>query len=327
MPNLKFRLQDLVSDQNESTVISGTPKKIYDLGLNIGNLSLRVPIMPASGCFGPELGRLISVNELGAVITKTVFTEKRAGNLPNRISETYAGMVNSVGIPSTGLDEFLKVLAPQYHSLPAPTIISIGGFSASDFSHLAGVLSEHTDAFELNVSCPNLEQVGEEIGSDPGLIHEVVQAVRKVTDRALIVKLSPMVTSIAECALAAQEAGADALCVSNSVPCLPIDSKSWQPILGNGIGGLSGPSIKPIILRLVRQASNAVEIPIIGCGGIVELSDVLEYIAAGASAVQVGTINFSRPVAMVDLARQLKKWSEVNQIWSHQELVKRLALS
>lgn len=326
MPNVKFRLEDLAADQKNSPVISGSSSKIHDLGFHIGKFLLRAPIMPASGCFGPELGRLISVDELGAVVTKTVFADRRAGNPPKRISETYAGMVNSVGIPSIGLDGFLKTLAPQYHSLPAPTIISIGGFSASDFSYLAGVLSEHTEAFELNVSCPNLEQVGHEIGSDPGLIHEVVQAVRRATDRALIVKLSPMVTSIAECAIAAQTAGADALCVSNSIPCLPIDPKSWQPILGNGVGGLSGPSIKPIILRLVRQAYNAVEIPIIGCGGIVELSDVLEYIAAGASAVQLGTINFSRPAAMVDIARQLEAWSEVNQILSHKDLLKRLVL-
>jgi dihydroorotate dehydrogenase (NAD+) catalytic subunit len=295
-----------------------------NLGFKIGSLALRTPLMPASGCFGPELGKLIPIEEIGAVMTKTVFADQRAGNPPNRISEIYSGMVNSVGIPSIGLNGFLETLAPQYDSLPAPTIISIGGFAASHFAYLAEALSQHAEAFELNVSCPNLEQVEHEIGNDPELIHEVVLATRNITSKALIVKLSPMVTSISECALAAQEAGADAVCVSNSIPCMPIDSISFRPMLGNGVGGLSGPAIKPIILRLVRQVYETIRIPVIGCGGIAELTDVLEYIAAGASAVQIGTANFSRPFAMIEIARELDLWCIKNEIVSHDSLLRKL---
>lgn len=321
MPSLKSH-----SLEANSEMISSKDNSLSSgrLSFNIGSLSLRTPLMPASGCFGPELGRLIPIEEIGAVVTKTIFAEKRSGNPSNRISEVYSGMVNSVGIPSIGLKGFLEILEPQYRLLPAPTIISIGGFSASDFSYLAEALSESADAFELNVSCPNLEQVGKEIGNDPDLIHQVVLATRNVSDRPLIVKLSPMVTSISECALAAEEAGADALCVSNSIPCLPIDSKSWRPMLGNGVGGLSGPAVKPIILRLVRQVYEAVSIPVIGCGGIVELSDVFEYMAAGASATQVGTSNFSRPLSMIEIARELDLWCTNNGIVSHEALLQRL---
>ncbi len=296
------------------------------LAFNINNLLLRSPVMPASGCFGPQLGSIIPSEELGAVVTKTIFFEKRAGNPPDRISEIPYGVVNSVGIPSIGIDGYLETLAPLYRELPVPTIVSLGGFRASDFARLAEILSEEADAFELNVSCPNLEQVDEEIGSNPNLIYDVVKETRKVTNLALILKLSPMVTSIADCALAAQEAGADAVCVSNSIPCLPIKSKSLHPVLGNYTGGLSGPAIKPIVLRLVQKVSNAIDIPIIGCGGIMNLADVLEYLSVGASAVQVGTINFTRPAAMIEIVRQLKDWCDVENITSYHELRERVAL-
>lgn len=324
MSSLDMKLGTLYGEIEALSKVKGGGLSSRNLGFRIGNLVLQTPLMPASGCFGPELGNLIPSEEIGAVMTKTVFADQRAGNPPNRISEIYSGMVNSVGIPSIGLKGFLETLAPQYDSLPAPTIISIGGFEASHFSHLAEALNQHAEAFELNVSCPNLEQVEHEIGNDPALIHEVVLATRNATSKALIVKLSPMVTSITECALAAQEAGADAVCVSNSIPCLPIDSKSFRPMLGNGVGGLSGPAIKPIILRLVRQVYKAIRIPVIGCGGIAELTDVFEYMAAGASAVQIGTANFSRPFAMIEIARQLDLWCVENEIVSHESLLRKL---
>jgi dihydroorotate dehydrogenase (NAD+) catalytic subunit len=277
-----------------------------DLSVRIGSLVLRTPVMPASGCFGPELGALIPVGELGATVTKTVFGSARGGNPVHRLTEIPAGMVNSVGIPSRGPAGYLAELHRRYAVLDAPTIISVGGHRVSEYAPVVAALGENAAAFELNVSCPNLDRDGTDIGSDPAAIREVVAAVRRVTDRPVIVKLPVLVASIADCARAAQEAGADAICVANSIPAMPLDARTRRPILGNVIGGLSGPSIKPVVLRLVWLAARAVRIPVIACGGVESVDDALDYFSVGASAVQVGTASFAHPFAAVEVARGLR---------------------
>lgn len=276
-----------------------------DLSVTFGSLTLDNPVMPASGCFGPELGRLIPVAEIGATVTKTVFASSRGGNPAHRLTEIPAGMVNSVGIPSKGPAGYLRDLHPAYEGFGVPVIISVGGHRPDEYAPIIAELGEAGAAFEVNVSCPNLDRNGVEIGADPDAIVQVVESVRQVTDKPVIVKLPPMASSIVECALAAEAAGADALCVANSVPALPLDPVTLRPALGNVIGGLTGPAIRPIILRLVWLTSTAVKIPVIACGGIETANDALEYFAVGARAVQVGTANFSRPFAMVDIARDL----------------------
>ncbi|MBC7441188.1 MAG: dihydroorotate dehydrogenase [Ramlibacter sp.] len=277
-----------------------------DLSVRIGNLTLANPVMPASGCFGPALGRLIPVTELGAVVTKTVFGTPRGGNAAHRLTEIRAGMVNSVGIPSRGASGYLAEQHPHYQALGVPTIISVGGHRPGEYAPVVRDLAGAGVAYELNVSCPNLDRHGTDIGSDPDAIREVVRTTRLETDQPLIVKLPVLATSIADCALAAQEAGADAVCVANSIPALPLERYTRNPALGNVIGGLSGPNIRPIVLRLAWLASRAVDIPVIACGGIETADDALDYFSAGASAVQVGTANFGRPFAMVEIVRALQ---------------------
>ncbi|WP_198415679.1 MULTISPECIES: dihydroorotate dehydrogenase [unclassified Cryobacterium] len=297
----------------------GTPA--VDLSVRIGSLTLRTPVMPASGCFGPELGALIPVTELGATVTKTVFGSARGGNPVHRLTEIPAGMVNSVGIPSHGPAGYLASLHPRYAALDVPTIISVGGHRPSEYAPVVAALGENGAAFELNVSCPNLDRDGTDIGSDPAAIREVVAAVRLVTVKPIIVKLPVLVASIADCARAAEEAGADAVCVANSIPAMPLDALTRRPILGNVIGGLSGPSIKPIVLRLVWLASRAVQIPVIACGGVQTVDDALDYFSVGASAVQVGTASFARPFAAVEVARGLRQRCQDAGVGSIRELL------
>ncbi|MFG1951102.1 dihydroorotate dehydrogenase [Micromonospora sp. NPDC048830] len=277
-----------------------------DLSVHIRGLKLNSPVMPASGCFGPELGRMLPMPEIGVAVTKTVFLQPRAGNPAHRLTEIPAGVVNSVGIPSRGPRGFLAGQFAAYQALSVPTIISIGGHSPAEYEEVATRLDGAGAGYEINVSCPNLDADGRDIGSDPAALHDTVSRVRAVTDKPLIAKLPVMVASIAECALAAQEAGADAVCIANSVPALPLEPGSLKPALGNYVGGLTGPHIRPIVLRLVWLAAKAVELPVIACGGIATADHALEYLSVGASAVQVGTANFSRPFAMVDVVRGLR---------------------
>lgn len=282
--------------------------KIDDvLSIRIGDLVVSPFVMPASGCFGPELGRLIPVTEIGASVTKTVFADQRGGNPTNRVSEIPVGMINSVGIPSYGPGGYLTGLHPQYVELGVPTIVSVGGHRVPEYAPIVEEIGDaNAAAFELNVSCPNLDSHGDDIGSDPHDVEDVVRQVRAITKRPILVKMPSMLSSISDCVAAAEFAGADAVCVANSVPVLALDPRTREFALGNRIGGLTGPSIKPIVSRLVWLASQAVSIPVVACGGITDADDVLDYLAIGASAVQVGTANFANPLAMVQIARELR---------------------
>lgn len=279
---------------------------IPQMRVSLGPLALANPVMPASGCFGPELGQLIPLGRLGALVTKTVFSGVRSGNPAHRLTESAEGMLNAVGIPSPGKAGFVEHLLPGYLAPEAPLIISIGGLALDEYWTIAEELAEVPyAALEVNVSCPNLEHGGLEVGSDPRQVEEVVKGVVQRTDRPVIAKLTPNVTRIEDIARAAEAGGAVAVTVANTFVGMAIDLTRRRPVLGNITGGLSGPAIKPLALRLVWQVASAVNVPVIGCGGIATATDALEFIVAGASAVQVGTANFTRPDSMIRILDDL----------------------
>lgn len=277
-----------------------------DLRTALGPLRLANPVMPASGCFGPELAEVVPLGTLAAVVTKTVFSAKRSGNQPHRLTETAAGALNSVGIPSPGVDHFRRSVLPRYRAIGLPVVVSVGGLRVEEYWQVVEELDGETfAALEINVSCPNLERGGRTIGANAEHVSAVVGGIVERTERPVLVKLTPNVTSVTEAALASQEAGATALTVANTFLGLAVDLFRRRPVLGNAMGGLSGPAIKPLALRLVFEAAQAVSIPVVGCGGISSAEDVIEFLLAGASAVQVGTANFGRPDTMVRIVEQL----------------------
>ncbi len=281
-----------------------------DLHVRIGALELPTPIMPASGCFGPELGALVDLDRLGALVTKTIFFEPRAGNPAHRLGETAAGMLNSVGIPSIGVERFLVETLPRFTRWSPPTIVSIGGLSVEEYWRLAERLADvpEIDALELNISCPNLEAGGHEIGADPRAVEAVVSGVRRRTSLPIIVKLTPNVTSIVETARAAEGAGADALSAVNALLGMSADARRGIAPLGTVTGGLTGPAIKPVAQRAVLQVVREVSIPVIGVGGIASIGDLVEYLLIGATAVQVGSATFTHPDTMLRLTDELAAW-------------------
>lgn len=279
-----------------------------DLRVCLGPLTLRNPILAASGTFGyaREMAKLVDFEKLGGLIPKTVTPRPRTGNRPWRTVETSAGLLNSIGLDNDGIDAFLTHHLPYLASLPTAVIVSIAGERQADFVDLASRLDGKPGvaALELNISCPNVAH-GIDFGADPTLCAPLVAACRKATSLPLWVKLTPNVTDIAAVARAAADAGADALSVINTVLGLAVDWRRRKPLLGQGMGGLSGPAIKPIALRCVWQVARAVSIPVIGIGGIATLDDVLEFLVAGARAVQIGTANYYDPTVTMRLVEGL----------------------
>jgi dihydroorotate dehydrogenase (NAD+) catalytic subunit len=295
-----------VYQRSDETTEGREAETSVQTAVTLGGLRLRNPVMPASGCFGPQLRDLCDTTALGAVVTKTIFRDRRAGNPAHRLTETPAGMLNSVGIPSPGIDEFLEEVLPRYQALGPPVIVSVGGLSPPEYWDVTARLAGHVAAaVEVNVSCPNLERGGLAIGADPDQVATTVEGVVASTGLPVIVKLTPNVGSIAEVAFASAEAGASALTVANTVVGMSVDLGPRRPVLGNHIGGLSGPAIKPVALRLAWEAIKAVPIPVIGCGGIRTITDVLEFLVVGATAVQIGTATFAQPDAMNRMIREL----------------------
>ena len=261
---------------------------------------MKNPVMTASGTFGygSEFTRFFDLNALGAIIVKTVTMQRRQGNPPPRIVETPGGMLNSIGLQNVGIDGFLRDKLPFLRSLRTPLLVNIAGKSVEEFAGLAKRLSdaEGVAGIELNISCPNVAG-GLDFGTDPRLTYEVVRAVRQTTSLPVIPKLSPNVTDITVIARAAADAGADALSLINTILGMAIDLRRRKPKLPGATGGLSGPAIRPIALRMVWEVAQAVTLPIIGIGGIMTGDDAVEFLLAGASAVQVGTANFLDPSA------------------------------
>lgn len=283
------------------------------LGVRVGELALANPIMPASGTFSPEMGQVSDLNLLGALVTKSITRDFRSGNPAPRVAEAGTGMLNSIGIPSKGLDYFLNETIPAYRHYTPPLVASISAHSPDVFAALCRDVSvRDVDAIEVNISCPNLEADGRAFAMHPELTLQVMRELRAATHKPLWAKLTPNVGNIVEIAEAAEEGGADALVVANAVLAMTIDTNTLRPTLGSIMGGLSGPPVKPIIMRMVYQCAKAVSVPIIGVGGISTAEDVVQYLAAGARAVQVGTASFIRPNAMTDILNELSSWCDVH---------------
>lgn len=280
-----------------------------DLSVTLGRLRFRNPIVMASGTFGyaREMSGIVDFAKLGGIIPKTVTRSPRAGNTPPRTVETASGMLNAIGLDNDGIDHFIEHHLPYLRTLPTAVIANIAGKSEDEFVAMAEQIGKHgagLTGLELNLSCPNVSG-GVDFAIDPAVTKRVVERVRAVCPLPIIAKLTPNVTNIVSIAKAAAEAGADAVSLVNTFVGMAIDWRKRRPILGNITGGLSGPAIKPLALRMVWQVARNVKIPVIGIGGIATLDDVMEFLVAGASAVQLGTVNFFDPTASVRIVEQL----------------------
>ncbi|MDD4036138.1 MAG: dihydroorotate dehydrogenase [Bacilli bacterium] len=286
------------------------------LNIKLPGLELMNPIMPASGCFGygREYGELYDLNILGAIIIKAVTLEKRNGNIPPRIVETSSGILNSIGLQNPGIKKVIKEELPWLKQFNIPVIANVSGSTIEEYIEVVKTISKEpvVKAIELNISCPNVKQGGIAFGTNKDTASALTTAVKKVSKVPVYVKLSPNVTDIVEIAKAVEKAGADGISMINTVKGIRFDLKTGRPLLGNTIGGLSGPPIKPIALRMIYEVYKNVSIPIIGMGGIQSAEDVLEFLYAGASAVAIGTANFSNPYIcqeiIEELPRTLKKY-------------------
>ncbi len=300
------------------------PSATPNLQVQLGRLTLPNPILVASGTFGyaREMEGIVDLSLLGGIVPKTITTEMRVGNAPHRTVETSSGLLNSIGLDNDGIDAFISHHLPYLSEQPAPLIVSIAGSSADDYVSLASRLAEQggIDALELNISCPNVAH-GVDFGSNPALCEQVVRGVRNSCDIPVLAKLTPNVTSVVEIADGAAQGGADAVCLTNTLLGMAIDWKKRQPILGNDVGGLSGPAIKPVSLRCVFQVARAVDVPIIGIGGIANLDDVMQFLVAGASAVQIGTANYYDPTITMKLIDQLPEALDTLGVSSVSEVV------
>jgi dihydroorotate dehydrogenase (NAD+) catalytic subunit len=300
------------------------------LATTLCGICLRNPVIAASGTFayGVEFEKLVNLDELGGLVVKGLSREPIEGNPPPRIYETDAGMINSIGLQNIGARAFVKEKLPALAKLKTAVFANVFGYQTEDYVEVVRVLEDHPGlaGYELNVSCPNTRHGGIYFSSDPVLLSEVVAAVKRVARRPVIVKLSPNVSAIEPLACAAEAAGADALSLVNTFIALAIDPRTRRPRIGAGFGGLSGPAIKPIALRLVYQAARAVKIPVVGLGGIATGADAAEFLIAGASAVEVGTAIFRDPRAPLRIAEQLGKFLRDEKIASVAKLVGTLQL-
>lgn len=281
-----------------------------DLSIAIGKLHLKNPILVASGTFGyaREMERLVDLKQIGGILPKTITRDPRPGNAPWRTVETSSGLLNAIGLDNDGIDYFVQNHWPYLSQVGTDVIVSIAGKTQQDFYELTSKLEAvgNVKAIELNISCPNVSG-GVDFGTDPKLCEEVVAGCRKATSATLLAKLTPNVASIASIAKAAEQGGADAVSCINTVLGMALDWRKRKPLLGNVVGGLSGPAIKPIALRCVYQVSRAVKIPVVGIGGISNIDDVMEFLVAGASAVQIGTANYYDPTLSVRLVEELSQ--------------------
>lgn len=302
--------------------------KSLNLKVNIGKLKLKNPVMAASGTFGygAEYSEFVNLNNLGAVVVKGLSLKPMAGNPPPRIYETPCGMLNSIGLQNIGVEVFIKEKLSYLKQFDTKIIVNFFGDSIKEYVKTAERLSSANGihALEMNISCPNKQAGWSIFGTDPKVTFKVVSAVRKITDLTLIVKLSPNVTDITLMAKAAEDAGADAVSLINTLTGMAINAKTRQPRLANIIGGLSGPAIKPIALRMVWECHKAVRIPIIGIGGIISAEDAIEFMLAGASAVAVGTANFINPKAAQDIIDDMKLFMIEQRISDVKELIGKL---
>ena len=289
-----------------------------DLSVKIGSLTLRNPLIAASGCFGygTEYGSVVDLSSLGGIAVKGLFLKEREGHPPPRIVETPAGMLNAIGLQGIGVHRFIAEKMPELRARGAVVFVNICGTTIQEYVELSNILSdvEGVAALELNISCPNIKEGGITFGCSVHGTADVVRAVRAATSLPVIPKLTPNVTDISAIARAAQEAGADAVSLVNTFLAMAIDVETRRPRLSNIVGGLSGPAIRPIAVRMVYECRQAIRIPIIGMGGIASAADALEFIIAGAAAVQVGTANFADPFIWPKLLRGLEDYLDRHHI-------------
>lgn len=295
-----------------------------NLKVNIADVELNNPVMTASGTFGSgiEYSDYVDLNRLGAVVTKGVANVPWEGNATPRIAETYGGMLNAVGLQNPGIDVFVERDLPFLKKYDTKVIVNVCGKSTSDYVEVVERLAgEAVDMLEINISCPNVKEGGIAFGQNPKSVEDITRAVKKVAKQPIIMKLSPNVTDITETAKAAEAGGADVLSLINTITGMKIDVNRRNFVLANKTGGLSGPAIKPIAIRMVYQVANAVNLPIIGMGGIMNVEDALEFIMAGATAVSVGTANFANPLATMEIVQGLEEYLKKNNIEDINSLV------
>lgn len=298
-----------------------------NLCVTLGDVSLRNPVMPASGCFAIEYAEALDLNSLGALVIKSVSPNTRAGNPTPRVAEVGSGMINSIGIPSKGLKYFLEHVLPPYTKFDTPVVVSISADTVDEFAEAAAQVSlPQVAVIEANISCPNLEADGMAFAMIPETTYKVMSAIRRRTAHPLWAKLTPNTSQIAAVAKTAEEAGADAIVMGNTVLGMSIDIRTRKPKLGNVMGGLSGPAIKPIAVRMVHQCFRSVRVPIIGCGGISTADDVVEFLLAGASAVQVGTASFINPGAMQKIIDDLRVYCQSEGVTDIRDLIGQVKL-
>ncbi|MHB8756432.1 MAG: dihydroorotate dehydrogenase [Bacillota bacterium] len=298
---------------------------VADLGVTFAGLKLKNPVMTASGTFGygREYGEFFPLTRLGAVVTKGITLGPRAGNPAPRVVETPAGMLNSIGLENPGVDRFIEEELPALREAGATVIVNVSGHTAAEYAEVAARLdgAEGVAALEINVSCPNVDQGGMAFGVDPAMVAAVVEGCRRRTRRPLITKLTPNVTDLTVVAQAAAEAGSDALSLINTLVGMVIDPATRRPVLPRGVGGLSGPAVRPVAVRAVYEVAAAVDVPLIGLGGVTTAEDALQFILAGASAVAVGTAFFVDPMAAVGVIEGLSDWCDRNRVEWIGELV------
>lgn len=295
-----------------------------NLAVKLGKLELKNPVMGASGTFGfgREYEDFLDVNEIGAIVTKGVTPQPRAGNPGVRIAETPAGMLNCIGLENPGVDAFISDILPKIKDYDTAVIVNISASSVEEYGEMAHKLDiDGVDAVEVNISCPNVKEGGIVFGTKPEAAAAVTRAVKTHTSKTVIVKLSPNVTDVVEMAKAVENAGADVISMINTITGMAIDINTRKPILGNITGGLSGPAVKPIALRMIWQVHKAVNIPILGMGGICTGEDAVEFLLAGATAVAVGAYNFIDPAALKDVTDGLVEYMQKHQIEDVNELI------
>lgn len=296
-----------------------------DLNVNIGSLNLKNPVMTASGTFGYglEFADFVDLSQIGGIIVKGTTLHPRQGNAYPRMAETAQGMLNCVGLQNKGVDYFCEHIYPQIKDIQTNMIVNVSGNSPEDYAECAARIAELEciPAIELNISCPNVKHGGMAFGTTCEGAASVVKAVREAYDKTLIVKLSPNVTSITDIALAVQDAGADAVSLINTLMGMAIDAERRKKLLSIGTGGLSGPAVKPVALRMVYQVAHAVQIPVIGLGGISSATDAVEFLLAGASAIEIGTANFLDPAITVKVAQGINDYLDRHGFQSVRDIV------
>lgn len=295
-----------------------------DLSVTIGSLKLKNPVMPASGCFsfGKEYADFYDLSQLGAIVVKATTLEPRLGNPTPRVAETPGGMLNAIGLQNPGVEKVIAEELPHLRKYDIPVIVNVAGTTVDDYVAVTERLMDSTDvdAIEVNISCPNVKCGGIQFGTDPAQAAFVTESIKKVSKVPVIVKLSPNVTDIVEMAKAVEAAGADAISMINTLVGMSIDLHKRRPLIANGVGGLSGPAVKPVAIRMTYQVAQAIQIPIIGMGGIMTGEDAVEFLMAGATAVAVGTANFVNPLACPEIIEGIRTYCAQNEIATVRDL-------